>query len=446
VIGLVLCVLAAASVYWAGRRTAGLGLVVVLVWGYFFGILRANLFNTFTYFVFDSAVLGFYLSQTGLFRGGNRTSAVRAWFWALALWPVVMVLMPFQPFLISLVGLRGAVLFLPMMLVGSRLRLSDLRLLTLGFAALNLVALAFAFAEFVLGVPRFFPNNAATYLIYQSTDVAGGFFRIPATFGNAHLYGGTMAASVPFLISGWEYATTRRSRLLMLIGVAAALLGVLFSATRSNFVICAGLIAMTVFYGKMAARRRAMVVVLILIMLAVAARNVRFQRFKSLSDTDYVQERISGSVNRGFFEILLEYPMGNGLGGGGTSIPYFLASQVRNPIGLESEYALILCEQGIIGLGLWAGFIFWFLCRFKKVFAQGPWSTGRRLIWCLSVFALGSGLLGMGLLTAVPHTAILLLGIGFVGAPMAVESADRQKVALAHATLAQRSFRPAPTF
>jgi hypothetical protein len=130
--------------------------------------------------------------------------------------------MPSQPFLISMVGLRGSILFIPMMLAGSRLRGNDLREITYGFAALNLVALAFGGAEYFLGLQRFFPVNAATMLIYGSSDVAGGFYRIPSLFANAHLYGGTMAATVPYLVAGWEYAETRKSRWLALGGVAAA--------------------------------------------------------------------------------------------------------------------------------------------------------------------------------------------------------------------------------
>lgn len=443
-IALALCLLAFVSAYRAGKRSAGLGLVVLFTWGYFFGIIRANMPTTFTYFIFDAAVVGFYVSQKGLLFGDKRSAVLRAWVWLLMGWPILLILMPFQPFMVSLVGLRGAILFLPMMLAGSRLRGNDLRQLTLGFAALNLAALAFAGAEYFLGVPRFFPENPATFLIYISKDVEGGFFRIPAIFANAHLYGGTMAASVPYLIAGWEYAETQRTRVFTLLGISAALLGVLLSATRLNFVICAALILMTVLNRRMAPRKRVMVGVLILIMVGVATRNVRFQRFKSLSDTDYVQDRIGGSVNRGFFEILVEYPLGNGLGGGGTSIPYFLASQVRNPIGLENEYALILCEQGIIGLGLWLGFIFWFVSRVRSVFGKSPWTTGRRLIWCVCVFGLGSGAIGQGLLTAVPQTALLLLGIGFVATPMAAEAVEKRRVGTNPAALPSPPYRPVP--
>jgi hypothetical protein len=332
-----------------------------------------------------------------------------------------------------------------MILAGSRLRGNDLRELTSGFAALNLVALAFAGAEYFMGMERFYPHNAATQLIYASADVEGGFNRIPAIFANAHLYGGTMTASIPYLIAGWEYAQTRKSRWFILGGIGAALLGVLLSATRSNFVLCSALILVTVVNGRMATRKRIVIVLLILVMAGVAMRNTRFQRFKSLSDTDYVEDRISGSVNRSFFEILLEYPMGNGLGGGGTNIPYFLQGQVRNPIGLENEYARILCEQGVIGLLLWMGFAAWIFGRFKSVLAKGPWATGRRLVWYLSMFGLGSGLIGTGMLTGVPQTALLLLGIGWTAVPMREEAREPQKAGIVAAGLQARLYRPFPT-
>lgn len=442
---LAICVLAFGTTYFIGKRSLGLGLISMLFWGYFFGIIRANLLTTASYFVFDAAVVGIYLSQKRLLASDRRTSALRGWFWLLMLWPVLLLAMPFQPFLVSMVGLRGAVLFLPMMLIGSRLRENDLGYLTFGFAALNLIALGFGGAEYFMGLERFFPQNAATVLIYGSADVAGGYNRIPAIFANAHLYGGTMAASVPYLIGGWEHVQNRKARWFILAGVGAAFLGVLLSATRLNFVICAGLTAVTVLNGRMAPKKRVMFVLLILVMIGVAMRNSRFQRFKSLSDTDYVEDRIAGSVNRGFLEILLEYPMGNGLGGGGTSIPYFLAGQVRNPIGLENEYARILCEQGIIGLLLWAGFVAWYLSRFSNVFAKGPWGTWRRLVWCMSVFGLGIGAIGMGMLTAVPETAIFLLGLGWTATPVFQETRAKQVAGAAPAGRRQSGYYPVPT-
>jgi hypothetical protein len=120
--------------------------------------------------------------------------------------------------------------------------------------------------------------------------------------------------------------------------------------------------------------------------------------------------------------------MGNGLGGGGTSIPYFLEGQVRNPIGMENEYARILCEQGILGLLLWVAFIFWYLSRVFQVFGKGPWATSRRLVWTYSVLTLVIGTIGEGMLTAIPATAMLLLGIGWTSAPMRAEEPSGRPV------------------
>jgi hypothetical protein len=343
------------------------------------------------------------------------------------------------------VGLRGSVLYLPMMLAGSRLREDDLRQLTFGFAALNLIALGFAGAEYVLGLERFFPVNAATVLIWASRDVAGGFYRIPAIFTTAHLYGGTMAFSAPYLIAGWERARTAKTRWFILMGIAAAFLGVLLSTTRVNILICCGLAVMMVLNGRMSARNRAVIGLVVLVMIGVALRNTRFQRFKDLSDTDYVQERISGSVNRGFFEILVEYPMGNGLGGGGTNIPAFLAGQVRHPIGMENEYGRILLEQGVIGLLLWVVFVAWYISRFGSVFRKGPWATGRRLVWCVSLFQLGMSAIGTGLLTAMPTTPIFLLGLGWTATPIREEAGERQLAGITPARLQSRSYRPVPS-
>lgn len=439
-----LCVFSFGFTYWAGKRSLGLGLVVLLMWGYFFGIIRANLLTTFTYFIFDAALVGLYLSQKHLFSGGGaRVRAARIWVALMMAWPIILVAMPFQPFLISMVGLRGAALFIPMILMGARLQSNDIRQMAVGLSLLNLIALGFALGEYFLGLPRFYPINAATVLIYSSSDVAGGFYRLPAIFSTSHLYGGMMATSIPYLIGAWEQSQTKKARLLSLCGIAAAFLGVLLSATRLNFVVSLALILVTVLNGRMTTKRRLGIALLALLVAGIAFRNERFQRFKSLSDTDYVEDRIAGSVNHSFFEILLEYPMGNGLGGGGTSIPYFLQGQVRNPIGMENEYARILSEQGVIGLLLWLGFILWFLSRFKYAMAKGPWSSGRRLVWCVSIFSLLLGLIGTGMLTAIPETAIMLLGIGWTTTPM-WDAREKRVAAIAPVRLGQSAYRPVP--
>jgi len=101
------------------------------------------------------------------------------------------------------------------------------------------------------------------------------------------------------------------------------------------------------------------------------------------------------------------------LGAGGTSIPYFLSGRIENPVGMENEYARIMLEQGLIGLGLWIIFIAWVLTR-RGGGASDPWFLGRRLAWttCAAYFA--TGLIGTGLLTSLPQTCLFLLTVGWV--------------------------------
>lgn len=418
---LAVCILAFGVTYWAGKRSLGQGLVALLAFGYFYGIARANLQATFAHFIFDTALFGLFLSQkwnSAQPSETKRLGALPLWTVVLIAWPVLLILMPFQPVLVSLVGLRGSVFFLPMLLLGARLQDKDLLQVSTAFAALNLIAIGFAGAEYFLGIMQFYPVSPVTMIIYASSDVAGGFSRIPAIFTNAHTYGGTMVASIPYLIGGWERSATRKMRVLAILGLVSAFLGVLLSATRLNFVTGVALLAFTMVGGRMKASRWVAFAVVIVLTGYIALTNERFQRFKSLSETENVTERIHGSVNRGFFEILAEHPMGNGLGGGGTSIPYFLEGQVKNPIATENEYIRILCEQGVIGLVLWICFVIWYLTRARTAFAKGPWMTSRRAVWGLSSFVLCTVWIGNGFLTAIPLTAIALLGIGWSAAPM----------------------------
>jgi hypothetical protein len=418
-IAVLACIAAFIANYWAGRRSLGKGLLVLVVVGYFYGIIRANLITTFSHFIFDAAALGLYLSQTWFSTDSaenKRSGPILWWTLALAGWCCLLVLLPFQPLLVSLVGLRGSIFFLPIMVLGAKLKDRDLLELGAGLAILNLVAAAFAWAEYFMGVPRFYPISPVTQIIYASGDVTGGFLRIPAIFSSAHAYGGSMVVSLPYLIGCWDRARVRLFRILMVLGIGAALLGVLMSATRQNFVLAAVMVIVTLLMRRAKPGAIAVFALLIVGLGWAALTNERFQRFKSLTDTEGVVERIAGSVNHSFWEILTEYPMGNGLGGGGTSIPYFLQSEVRNPIGMENEYARILSEQGVIGLLLWISFVVWFLSRARIAFAKVPWANSRRMAWCLAAFSLGTAWIGLGFLTSIPQTAIQLLGIGWTTA------------------------------
>jgi hypothetical protein len=117
-----------------------------------------------------------------------------------------------------------------------------------------------------------------------------------------------------------------------------------------------------------------------------------------------------------FLELLTTYPMGNGLGGGGTSIPFFLQHLIKDPVVMENEFCRILLEQGAVGLALWLGFMLWLLTRPAPPWRH-PWALGWRLFWigCASNFALA--ILGTGMMTSIPQSALLFLCMGFLAVP-----------------------------
>ncbi len=39
------------------------------------------------------------------------------------------------------------------------------------------------------------------------------------------------------------------------------------------------------------------------------------------------------------------------------------------------------------------------------------------MVWCLAAFSLGTAWIGLGMLTAIPQTVILLLGMGWTATP-----------------------------
>ena len=423
-IGLVACLLAFSSTIVAGKRSLSAGLIALLAWGYAYGIIRANVTALASYFIFDAALFGFFIAQRKVLlqKATQRIRPLRTWSLALILWPCFVALLPLQNPLVTLVGLRGNIFFLPMLLVGAMLTTMDVIRLSTGLAILNVVALAFGAGEYIIGVPSFFPYNAITQIIYSSKDVAGyHFMRIPATFSSAHAYAGSMVVGIPTLFGAFTHPGTKGwRRLLCFIGIGAAFIGVLMAATRLHFVVGAVMVVLVAMNRKSSVKTRILLTILLAGIAFSAFKNERFGRFKSLGDSDSVTDRISGSVNRGFFEILEEYPIGNGMGGGGTSIPYFLQGSIRNPVGMENEYARILLEQGIIGLCLWIAFIARFLFA-SSAFVPGDWRAGRRLAWVCCCCYLGTGLIGIGTFTSIPQSVLLLIMMGWVSASPLLE-------------------------
>lgn len=418
-IAIFLCLAALLSAYWQSRKSISNGLLTVLGWGYFYGILRANAPTAASYFIFDCGVAGFYLARGAdlLKNGTGGAKGIRIWTAILIGWPLLILFFPFQDVLISLVGLRGSIFFLPMLLAGALMTDEDLARLARGIGVLNIIAFAFALAEYFLGVAKFYPANAATIIIYASNDVAGyAYHRIPATFVTAHVYGSSMVMSLPLLFGLWARATSSsRDRVLALLAMLAAFVGVLLSATRLNFV-CGVVIVLAMLIGReISTKRKAYIIAALVGIALLAGSNERMGRFKSLGDGKGVETRIGGSVNRSFFEIINEYPMGNGLGGGGTSIPAFLVDRINRPVMMENEYGRIALEQGIPGLAIWIVFLLWFAAS-SAVSAKTIWKGGRRAAWVCALIYFLVAPIGVGLFTSVPGSLVLFLFIGWVSA------------------------------
>src|SRR5262245_3669465 len=96
--------------------------------GYGYGIIRANVPQALSHFIFDAAVVGLYLAQLGRPlrpEVRQRMRGLVTWVTVLMVWPVFLLFIPFQHPLVQLVGLRGHMFFLPFLLLGARLTRED---------------------------------------------------------------------------------------------------------------------------------------------------------------------------------------------------------------------------------------------------------------------------------------------------------------------------------
>ena len=415
----------------AANRSLRYGLLALVTVGYAYGILRANFPDTSTYLTFDAAVLGLYIGQ--LWRPltpEQRRAAhdLRLWLVVLIAWPVLLFfLFPADTPLVELVGLRANTFLLPFLLLGARLGDDDVFWLALGLAVLNLTAVAIGVAEFFFGIEGFYPRNEVTELIYRSKDLVGWTaHRIPATFSSAHAFAGTLVMTLPLIIGAWVQTTraVRWQRHLLGLAIAASLLGVFMAAARTHMITATVLVAIVTFSGHLRRDLWIRWVIALGLVAYVVSGEERLQRFTTLQDTDFIAERWTGSVNEGFFEAIRAYPMGNGLAGGGTSVPYFLRGN-QSPLIMENEYARIGIEQGLPGLTLWVAFLLWMFLRWPSKGKEG-WALGRFIGWIACAMFFLTGLTGVGLMSSVPQTALMLLTMGwFVTAPQLTRQAER---------------------
>jgi len=419
--GLLLTVVAFLLAWYVSRRSTGQGLGVVLLFGYFYGLLRARFPDGFSHFIFDGAVLGLYLALlTGRRRKvkqGRDGQVLELWVKVLMVWPLVAMLLSLffdsQHILIQFVGLRVAILLLPLITIGAGMDERELDRLGDWVLWLNVVAFGFALLELRLGVEPFFPRNASSHIIYLSADVGEDRLpRIPATFNSAHAYAGTMLMSLPLLVRRWS--RPEKSRLLTGAVLVASTLGIFISAARSPVVQLAVMLALLLLVSRFSLKMLAAVVGVGAVVTFVVMSTPRFQRFLTLKDTEYVTDRVSWSVNESLTHVLLNYPLGNGLGSAaGTSVPFFLTHLARPQIGLENEFGRVALEQGIIGLLLWLLFVGWLATRLPPRRRGTPW-VATRMMWASVVVMWMTAFIGTGLLASIPGSAFLLLFMGTV--------------------------------
>lgn len=423
--GIFLCLAAFVIALLAGRRSLVAGLTAVLAIGYAYGLLRANFPDPASHFIFDAAVIALYATQ--LFRRQppdivRNSRTVMLWFMLLFVWPVFMLFVPLQDGLVQLVGLRGNIFLLPFLIIGARLRREEIARLAFSLAVLNLIVFAVTAVQYRIGIEPFFPHNSNTDMIYNSADVGSGDqYRIPSTFTGSHAYAGTMVMTLPFLLGAWAMTdTSRRRRALMICASIAAILGVFAGASRVHTIVLAVVLVAAFFSGSIAPGARALLFAVLTAIGVVVLGQERLQRFTTLEDTSFVSQRITGSVNSSFWDLLFQYPFGNGLGGGGTSLPFFLQDRVRDRVTMENEYARILLEQGVIGLCLWIAFIGWFVSR-RFSAARTSWKMGEHLAWIACCLYFDTAMIGTGLLTSIPQTALLLICAGWVSSRVPAE-------------------------
>lgn len=426
-VGFVLSGLAFLTTWLVAKRSFTRGLGSCLAVGYMFGIVRANLPETASYFIFDAAVLGLYCGQLPqvLRRSDTHNSRyLKHWIALLVVWPLVLFFIPQQDYLVQLVGLRGNIFLLPFVLMGSQLRHEESYDLALWLSTLNAVAVFVAVAEFSIGLGQFFPQNQITYMIFHSSDVGSGSFRIPSTFSNAHSFGGMMVLSVPWIAGAWtQNRGTSWQKYLLLTGLVAAVLGVLMSAARVDFIILALIITVLTFSGHLKARYRIAWLIALAAIACLVVSNDRLQRFTTLDDPTVLTTRLSWGLNASLVEAIADHPFGVGLGGGGTSMPSFLENRVERPVLLESEVGRIELETGLVGLACWLAFVCWVFTR-RDSARIDPWRLGKLLARYSCLAFVLTGFIGTGLMTAIPSSAVLLMTLGWLANPM-VQTAPR---------------------
>jgi hypothetical protein len=412
--GILITIIVFIAVLLGLQRSLGVGLSILFIVGYFYGILRANIPSA--YFSFDVALLALYLF--GLLKGvyqSPRVGWVNIWLVCAVLWATLVLVIPQQHYLIQLVGWRSAI-WLPLAIpFGALCKEQDLNILGKTLVVLTCIAFGFALMEFYFGLHLFYPKTASTELIYRSLADQKNL-RIPAIFSSAHHYGGTMFASIPIILRLAVHPKISFSwRMSAFFAMAIASIGTFLSAARSPVILLLIAAALLVIWMRPSLKQLLGLLILVTITVLVVSSNARFRRFETLKDTEMVQARLQGSNNKDIIDVFIHYPMGAGLGSAfGTSIPSFLMEYApKEVIGAENEYVRIVIELGIPGLFLWLILIFKSAMHIPKA-SQRVTLLVNRALYLTVILSWLTGLTGAGLFASIPGSLFLMLHTGIL--------------------------------
>jgi hypothetical protein len=417
-VGLALCVVALATSLVLSRASIGRGLGWVLLVGCLSGWLRCRIFDGFSHFIFDAALLGCYL-QCARFHLESKSVESRVldgWVLLLLAVPTLVLLCsPFiggQPFLVQLVGLRSSLLFVPTLALAARMTEDDVREFSSWAGVSAVIATGFALAELAVGVEAFFPLNAATATLYRTFAVAGQTLRLPACFATSHLYGGAVVALIPILWTRLEDPSRRRD--LTALYLACATSAAFLCSARIPVLLLAALVLTIITLGwKSPLVTMSAVAAVAAIWIFVGAEE-RFRRYETLGSEDVVAERIHWSVNNNLLDIIMDAPLGHGLASAvGTSIPYFLLDDALPQEGLESEVSRLALELGVIGLAVWILFVGRSLLA-GFIAARRSGRVSDALMFVSLGVTTATALIGVGVMSAIPGTLLLFLQIGWL--------------------------------
>lgn len=352
------------ALFGANMVANGLFLLAIVI-GFFHGWLKLHYRNTLMTFAFDIPVmlaLGLALlkldSMTPWFPPGNRVAGALK---SVAILAVVFALLPFGvPFLVSIASFRAWVLVPLVFLLGYHVvrSLRQVEVLLFLVVALCIVTTVYGMRQTPEEVRAMIAANPEIAVRLKGTffvDTSGaGRLRTFSTFVSAGAFGGTMATGgfvAFFLATEPGRRTWLRLALFGACGLCAY--GVTLSGARTALII----LMLGIAFVAWSRRQLVRYAVIPGIVGALAAGTSALidpavaTRLASIFDVDEVWGRFA-IVFKPAFQLLLDYPMGGGLGRSSHGVPFILINlldrfEIRPT---DGDLGRIVADFGILGL------------------------------------------------------------------------------------------------